>query len=243
MTDETQAATDAAAETAAPEAGAETTTTTGADAKAADTRDELLGGDGNADDGKALLEADTPKEEAKDAGDGDRDEGDSDKPDEAKEEVPETYELTAPEGQELDAEAVEAFTPVAKELGLTNSQAQKLTDLHAKAMQRQGEVMLQRHGEMVAGWTKDSRSDPEIGGDKLDETLRLGKAAMQHAFDKPTQDLLKHFGLLNHPGFIRGMRDFGQIVTDDRFVESTGKGAPRTQEERARAFYSQSYSD
>ena len=199
-------------------------------------------GDKGADDGKTILGSDAEKE-AKDAGDGDREEGDSDKSDKADEEVPETYELTAPEGQELDAEAVEAFTPIAKELGLTNAQAQKLTDLHAAAIQREGQATLNRHIGMVDGWSKETAADPEIGGDKLEETVRLGDAALKHAFDDDTVTLLKHFGLLNHPGFIKGMRDFGQIVTDDRFIQSTGKGAPRSQEERARAFYSQSYSD
>ena len=217
------AATDAENGAAAPETGAEANT-------AADTRGELLGGDKGADDGKTILGSDAG-EKAEDAGDGDRDDG-SDKSDEAKEEVPETYELTAPEGQELDAEAVEAFTPVAKELGLTNAQAQKLTDLHAAAMQRVGQATLDRHVEMVDGWTKATKADPEIGGDKLEETTRLGDAAIKHAFDAETVTLLKHFGLLNHPGFIRGMRGFGKIVTDDNFIQSTGHAAPRSLAER-----------
>ena len=218
------AATDAENGAGATDAGAETNTAT-------DTRGELLGGDKDADDGKTILGSDAG-ERAEDAGDGDRGEGDSDKSDKADEEVPETYELTAPEGQELDAAAVEAFTPIAKELGLTNAQAQKLTDLHAAAIQREGQATLDRHVGMVDGWSKETAADPEIGGDKLEETVRLGDAALKHAFDAPTIELLKHFGLLNHPGFIRGMRGFGKIVTDDRFIQSTGHAAPRSRAER-----------
>ena len=224
MSDEAQTATDADNGAAAPETGAEANTAT-------DTRGELLGGDKGADDSKTILGSDVEKQ-AEDAGDGDREEGDSDKSDKAKEEVPETYDLTAPEGQELDAEAVEAFTPLAKELGLSNAQAQKLTDLHAAAIQREGQATLDRHVEMVNGWSKETMADPEIGGDKLEETKRLGDAAVKHAFDAETVTLLKHFGLLNHPGFIRGMRGFGKIVTDDRFIQSTGHAAPRSRAER-----------
>lgn len=43
--------------------------------------------------------------------------------------VPEKYELTAPEGTELDSKAVELFEPVARELGLSNDRAQKLAGL------------------------------------------------------------------------------------------------------------------
>lgn len=234
MSDEAQTATDADNGTAAPETGAETNTAT-------DTRGELLDGDKGADDGKTILGSDVEKA-AEEAGDGDRGEGDSDKSDKADEEQVE-YELKAPEGLELDEQAVEAFLPVAQRLKLSNEDAQELTDLHAKALKHQNEQTLQRHVEMVDGWTKATKADPDIGGDKLEETTRLGDAAVKHAFDAETVTLLKHFGLLNHPGFIKGMRDFGRIVTDDRFIQSTGKGAPRSQEERARAFYSQSYSD
>ena len=228
MTDETQAATDAAADSAAAtqDSAAQATETGGATdqgdgaAKAADAPEQLLGGE------------DAAKREADTAGDGDREDDGSDKSDEAKEEVPEAYELTAPEGLELDAEAVEAFTPVAQKLKLSNEQAQELTDLYAQGLQRQTEGLMKQHQDTVAGWGNATRQDPEIGGDKLEESLRLGNAALKHAFDSETVELLKHFGLLNHKGFIRGMRGIGQIVTDDRFVQSTGKGAPRSLAER-----------
>lgn len=228
MSDETLTATDADNAAGADLAGAETNTAT--DAKPADTRGELLGGDKGADDGKTILGSDVEKEAEK-AGDGDREEGDSDKSDKADEEQVE-YELKAPEGLELDEQAVEAFLPVAQRLKLSNEDAQELTDLHAKALKHQNEQTLQRHVEMVDGWTKAAKADPDIGGDKLEETTRLGDAAVKHAFDAETVTLLKHFGLLNHPGFIKGMRDFGQIVTDDRFIQSTGHAAPRSRAER-----------
>ena len=223
----TAAASDAAATDAENGAGA---TDAGAEAKTADTRGELLGGDKGAADGKTILGSDV-EEEAKDAGDGDREEGDSDKSDKADEEQVE-YELKAPEGLELDEQAVEAFLPVAQRLKLSNEDAQELTDLHAKALKHQNEQTLQRHIGMVDGWSKETAADPEIGGDKLEETVRLGDAALKHAFDAETVKLLTHFGLLNHPGFIRGMRSFGQIVTDDNFIQSTGHAAPRSLAER-----------
>ena len=132
----------------------------------------------------------------------------------------------------LDAERLEAFKPLARELNLSNAQAQKLVDLHARALQEGSQTLMQRHAETVETWSRETRTDPEIGGDKLEETLQLGNAALQQAFDAPTVELLKHFGLLNHPGFIRGLRSFGLIVSDDRFVESSGTAAPRSRAER-----------
>lgn len=132
----------------------------------------------------------------------------------------------------LDAERLEAFKPLARELKLSNAQAQKLVDLHARALKQGSDALMQRHAETVEGWTRQTRADPEIGGDKLEETLRYGNAAIQQAFDAPTIELLKHFGLLNHPGFIRGLSGFGRIVSDDHFVESSGTAAPRSRAER-----------
>ncbi|WP_119169031.1 hypothetical protein [Algihabitans albus] len=172
-----------------------------------------------------------------DAGSGDRF-GESAKSNGAEEESDYRFDLppdVMPDGgvpAGLDAERLEAFKPLARELKLSNAQAQKLVDLHARALKQGTDLLMQRHAETVEDWTRQTRADPEIGGDKLEETLRLGNAAVQHAFDAPTIELLKHFGLLNHPGFIRGLRGFGRIVSDDHFVESSGTAAPRSRAER-----------
>ncbi|ECV7263739.1 TPA: peptidase, partial [Salmonella enterica subsp. enterica serovar Strathcona] len=58
---------------------------------------------------------------------------DPNKPTPPKEETPpgapEKYAFTAPEGQELDTSALAQFEPVARELNLTQEQAQKLVDV------------------------------------------------------------------------------------------------------------------
>ena len=58
--------------------------------------------------------------------------------------APEKYEFTAGEGVELDTEALKDFEPVARDLNLTNEQAQKLVDAYPKILagvqQRQAEA-------------------------------------------------------------------------------------------------------
>ena len=44
-------------------------------------------------------------------------------------EVPEKYEFNMPEGRELDSEMVEKFTPVLKDLKISQEGAQKLAEL------------------------------------------------------------------------------------------------------------------
>ncbi len=72
----------------------------------------------------------------------------ADKPAEEKDQkqegAPEKYEFTVGEGVELDTEALKDFEPVARDLNLTNEQAQKLVDAYPKILagvqQRQAEA-------------------------------------------------------------------------------------------------------
>ena len=50
------------------------------------------------------------------------------------------YEFTPPEGGELDANALAVFEPIAKELGLSQEQAQKLVDIYPQIQQQQAEA-------------------------------------------------------------------------------------------------------
>ena len=49
--------------------------------------------------------------------------------------APKRYELSAPEGFPIDAEALELATPIFQELGLSNDQANKLMPVAAQLLQ------------------------------------------------------------------------------------------------------------
>ena len=46
--------------------------------------------------------------------------------------VPETYNFNVPDGFVLNESAIADFTPIAKELGLSNEKSQKLANVYAK---------------------------------------------------------------------------------------------------------------
>jgi hypothetical protein len=139
--------------------------------------------------------------------------------------VPEAYELTAPEGFEgLDAELVEAATPVFKELGLTNEQANKLLPLapaiFAKAeaafTARLTDAMLSQKSD----WAKAAMADPQLGAD-WNGTLGLVAKGMDaagfpegHAF----RTALAETGFGNHPDMIRLVRMVGELASEGAFV-------------------------
>jgi len=155
-------------------------------------------------------------------------EGDGDKPDEKA--APESYEFTAPEGVTLDPAAVEEFTPIAKELKLSQEQAQKLVGVVAGISQRQAE----QHAAQVAEWAKQVTTDKEIGGDKWAENRALVARARDQFASPELLTLMDSTGLGNHPAVIKHFVNLGKAIADDGHV--TG-GAPSRPVDFASDFY------
>lgn len=132
--------------------------------------------------------------------------------------VPENYELTMPEGVELDSVAADEFKAIAKELKLDQASAQKVADVGAKMAQRQAE----KHTELVKSWVESVKADKDLGGDKLQENLAVAKKALDTFGTPELRDVLNATGLGNHPEVIRAFYRAGKAISEDRFVQ----GAP-----------------
>lgn len=133
--------------------------------------------------------------------------------------VPEAYEFAMPEGVDLDKASADEFTTVAKELKLTQEQAQKVADVAAKQAQRQ----IEAHANLVASWVEQVKTDKEIGGDKLEENLGVARKALETFGTPELRDVLNATGFGNHPEIIKAFYKAGKAISEDTFV----KGAPR----------------
>lgn len=141
--------------------------------------------------------------------------------------VPEKYELKPPEGQTLDSSVLETFTPVFKELGLTQAQAQKLVDTQfavtAKAVEATQKQLGDQVAEENAKWAKACREDKEIGGANFEANAAIANKALA-AFGSPElKTELIASGYANHPAFVKLFWTIGQ-----KLAESTAPthGAP-----------------
>ncbi|EMM0296598.1 peptidase [Klebsiella pneumoniae] len=148
----------------------------------------------------------------------------ADKPDdkEQKQEgAPEKYEFQAGEGVELDAEALKDFEPVARELNLTNEQAQKLVDAYPKILagvqQRQADAWQAQTEE----WAATVKADKEIGGDKLTANLGVAQRALDTFGTPELKEYLNGTGLGNHPELVKAFIKVGKAMSEDGMV--TGK--------------------
>ncbi len=135
--------------------------------------------------------------------------------------APEKYEFTAAEGVDLDTEALKDFEPVARELNLTNEQAQKLVDAYPKilahAQQRQAEAWQAQTEE----WAATVKADKEIGGDKLTANLGVAQRALDTFGTPALKEYLNGTGLGNHPELVKAFVKVGKAMSEDGVV--TGK--------------------
>ncbi|WP_407264282.1 peptidase [Klebsiella quasipneumoniae] len=135
--------------------------------------------------------------------------------------APEKYEFTAAEGVDLDTEALKDFEPVARELNLTNEQAQKLVDAYPKILagvqQRQADAWQAQTEE----WAATVKADKEIGGDKLTANLGVAQRALDTFGTPALKEYLNGTGLGNHPELVKAFVKVGKAMSEDGVV--TGK--------------------
>ena len=164
---------------------------------------------------------------------------------EAKPAVPETYELAAPEGfEKLDDDAVAAATPVFKELGLSNEQANKLMpvagEFAKKIIAERDQQFLGQILQQRKGWLEEAKADKEIGGTNWDTSLQSAARVLdQLGFPKgsPLRVSLDESGYGNNPELIRLMARVGKAIGEDSdFVRSDANAAVKPKSD-AELFY------
>lgn len=124
-------------------------------------------------------------------------------------------EFTLPEGVELDAAALEVYTPAFKELGLTQEQAQKLVDLRAKEVQAAAESQSDAFAQLLETWKTETTNDKELGGDRFEKNLGVATEAINKFGTPELRTLLDETGVGNHVEMFRFMVKVGQLTKED----------------------------
>ncbi len=142
--------------------------------------------------------------------------------------APETYaDFAMPDGIAIDPSVDGDLKHLARELNLPQAQAQKIADLGARQAQRWADAQAKAVNDASEAWLKATRSDAEVGGDKLNEALAAGRRAMD-AFGTPLlKSLLNETRLGNHPELIRFIARVGKAISDDTFVSGDRSAGTR----------------
>lgn len=130
--------------------------------------------------------------------------------------VPEKYEFTAPQGIVNDPAVVAEFSAVAKELQLSQADAQRVYDIGVKMQQTN---FTNTHAEIVktqASWLAASEADPEYGGSSIKANMSVAQRAL--SLSPGIRQLLDETKLGNHPEVIRWMYRVGKLMLPDSHV-------------------------
>lgn len=153
----------------------------------------------------------------------------------ANDKAPDEYaDFKVPEGMPVDADLLNDFKPVAKELGLSQDKAQKLIDLYAGKVapmmaQRQAEAW----GKQLEAWASECKADKEIGGDKYDAAVEDAKRVVNTLGTSELKKVFDDYGLGNNPELVRVFSRMAKYLKEDTFVD----GQPVSGKSMAAKFY------
>ncbi len=138
--------------------------------------------------------------------------------------APEKYtDFVAPEGVDLDAPVITEFQAVARDLGLSQEDAQAIVD-------RLAPVVAKNHVASVLGlartasdeWIAKAATDTEYGGEKFPENAAVAKKTFDLFGTPALAKFLKDSGMGNHPEMIRWAFRIGKLIgPDDKFIGGT----------------------
>ena len=137
------------------------------------------------------------------------------------------YDLStvkAPEGVDLDKNALEKFAPVAEELNLSQDGLQRMTDLYGEIVKDAAEVQTKNLIEMEDGWMKTIDEDSELGGDGRDEKLKNVTRATEKFGTEAFKEMLNTTRYGNHPEMVRFLKRVGDALDEDGVVTSKSAG-------------------
>jgi len=152
--------------------------------------------------------------------------------------------LKLPEGRELNATLLDGFKSWAKEHKVAGEAAQKLVDTFVKDVETQEKEV----NDVRASWLEAARTDKEIGGEHLKETMTLAQKAMVQFGTDSLKTFLNETHLGNHPEVVRLLAKVGKAISEDTFRGTAAAGSrageltPKEKEEaKLKAMYPKMY--
>ena len=203
-----------------------------------DTTDKSGTNTNPATDDKSKDGSDATDDKSKDGSDAtdDKSKDGSDAGKEGSDTPPDTYaDFVMPEGMPLDEAVLSEASPLFKELGLNQEQAQKLIDVYAKQVQAGSTKQIDDFNQLMNDWRDQSKNDGEFGGDKFDENVKVAQSAISKYGTPELKQLLDEHGVGNHPEVIRFMVRVGRTLNED--VPGSIGGTPTKAEDAVSILY------
>lgn len=184
---------------------------------------DIVGLQKNSSNSEETLDSDKEKEE------------EVTKQDEATEDVPEEYDYSnveLPEGIELDKELTDEFSSAAKELKLSQTNADKFmamgVKLTQKITQKFEDAIKEAQQNQIKSYATMLNNDPDIGGAKLKQSLEEANVAYSEFVSDDAANLLAQTGLNKHPAIVKVFQKIGKELKNDTIRETGDSRKTRT---------------
>lgn len=138
----------------------------------------------------------------------------------------------APEGMKLDEKSIEAFLPVANELGLTQDKAQKLITLQASMLDAQAKADAKAWDELQAAQVAESK---KALGAKWEEELAFAAKTRDSFGSKELTAELNKWGLSNNIHVLNFFIKIGKQMSAAAHVE--GGTGPEAKDDKAKNMF------
>lgn len=133
--------------------------------------------------------------------------------------APEAYtDFTLADGVEMDADTLDSFKGLAKELNISQESAQKLIDLQSALVTKQVEDMQAAVVKQSQDWASQIYNDPELGGANFEKNAESAVKVIQAFGDPQLSELLNASGLGNHPALFKFCHRISGAISEDKFV-------------------------
>lgn len=135
--------------------------------------------------------------------------------------APEKYDLKMPEGVSPDTKILEGFEPLAREMGLSNENAQKLVDLYAKHVDGLQQAQTAALDAQRKEWVAEIQKDPKYG-----ETLSMAKRGLSAVATPEAAKLIVGTWLGDHPAIIQTFAKVGRMLSEHTIHTGTETTKP-----------------
>lgn len=199
----------------------------------AEPQSNILGGDQGAQGQQQQQAGDTNQQTQEGQQQGQKQEGEGEQA--QKPVVPEAYAFKdLPEGYAMSEQQLAEVSPLFKELGLTQEQADKLVAFDAKRTLAAEQAGLEQRQGLVTGWEKSLREDAAFGGANFDANVGVAQKALAQFGTPELSTMLKESGLGSHPEVVRLFHRIGQQLAEGQLHSGSGN---QTRKSDAEVFY------
>lgn len=139
--------------------------------------------------------------------------------------IPEKYELALAADSKLDKAALGRIAGEAKDMKLSQEEAQALVQREEKAVAGVYQKQQDQLKSEVEGWVTQIQGDKEYGGEKYKETVAFAHAALNKFGTPEFSALLEKTGLGNQPDLVKLMSKVGRSMASDQAVLPRVSGA------------------